>query len=194
MFLLVDIVLCRFENTRKHRKQCLGTFKMGREHFKPKLIQFWFTFQFVKNHLLFTGQKPVNSYQTCLKNTNKLYVKIKIKFIYFFPHFCYILCLGNSHAFFFNSGCTTLKSWKVAGSPPYIRLVFNMFFLLSELTSKQVSDSNSHLVNDLHRLIKKYQALGSIVRILLVSEQRKGKSKFPFPEGFPGEQGLPHSS
>jgi len=36
-----------------------------------------------------------------------------------------------------------------------------------ELTSKQVSDSNSHLVNDLHRLIKKYQAIRSIVRILL---------------------------
>ena len=37
-----------------------------------------------------------------------------------------------------------------------------------ELTSKQVSDENNVLVNDLYRLIKKYQAIRNIVRTLVV--------------------------
>jgi len=38
---------------------------------------------------------------------------------------------------------------------------------LIELTSKQVSDENSIMVNDLYRLIKKYQAIRNIVRTLV---------------------------
>eukprot|EP00090_Calanus_glacialis_P007201 TRINITY_DN15664_c0_g1_i1.p1 TRINITY_DN15664_c0_g1~~TRINITY_DN15664_c0_g1_i1.p1 ORF type:complete len:245 (-),score=60.83 TRINITY_DN15664_c0_g1_i1:15-749(-) len=38
---------------------------------------------------------------------------------------------------------------------------------LIELTSKQVSDENTVLVNDLYRLIKKYQAIRNIVRTLV---------------------------
>ena len=40
--------------------------------------------------------------------------------------------------------------------------------LFSEMTSKQVSDSNNQQINDLHRLLKKYHAIRNIVKILTV--------------------------
>ena len=40
--------------------------------------------------------------------------------------------------------------------------------IFSEFTSKQISDENTVLVSDLYRLIKKYQAIRTIVRILVV--------------------------
>ena len=42
-------------------------------------------------------------------------------------------------------------------------------YAFSEFTSKQVSDNNSELVTEFFRLLKKYQAIRTIVRILVVS-------------------------
>ena len=52
----------------------------------------------------------------------------------------------------------------------YIHKIFDIFqhILFSEMTSKQVSDSNTQQINDLHRLIKKYHAIRNIVKILTV--------------------------
>ena len=50
--------------------------------------------------------------------------------------------------------------------------LFPLFLLLSEMTSKQVSDSNNQQINDLHRLIKKYHAIRNIVKILTVINTR----------------------
>ena len=43
------------------------------------------------------------------------------------------------------------------------------FLVLPEFTSKQILDDNTARVTELYRLIKKFQAIRTIVRILVVS-------------------------
>ena len=40
------------------------------------------------------------------------------------------------------------------------------------MTSNQISEENKVIVSDLYRLIKKYQALRTIVRILVVKQKQ----------------------
>ena len=40
----------------------------------------------------------------------------------------------------------------------------------AELTSNQISEENKVIVSDLYKLIKKYQAIRTIVRILVVKK------------------------
>ena len=58
----------------------------------------------------------------------------------------------------------TIYVWAI--SPFVIEETATVSF--SEMTSKQVSDSNNQQINDLHRLIKKYHAIRNIVKVLLV--------------------------
>ena len=49
---------------------------------------------------------------------------------------------------------------------PYTNL---MLFFFSEMTSKQVQDDNEAMSNTMYKLLKKYQAIRSIIKTLHVS-------------------------
>ena len=57
---------------------------------------------------------------------------------------------------------------------------YDILFYFSEMTSKQVSEDNEKMSDTMYKLLKKYQAIRSIVKILHVSiEKRFLKNVFP---------------